>query len=130
MPRWRSSRTVVVGAAIVVFVACSLLPVAYLVATSIGGLADLGVMALEPRQQQLLVNTAMLGTGTALIATAVGAPLGIALARISLPRKGVVRLALAAPVLLPPYIVGLAWTYLGSRSGRLAAIVGDDVLFA
>jgi iron(III) transport system permease protein len=130
MRRWPSSRIVVVGAAIVVFVACSLLPVSYLVATSIGGLDDLRVMALEPRQRQLLINTAALGTGTALLATAIGAPLGIALARIPLPRKGAVRLALAAPVLLPPYIVGLAWTYLGSRSGRLAALVGEDVLFA
>ena len=128
MRRWRSTRTVVVGAASVVFVVCSLLPVAYLAAVSIGGLDDLGVLALEPRQQRLLINTAVLGAGTALLATAIGAPLGMALARIPSPRKWIVRLALAAPVLLPPYIVGLAWTYLGSRSGRLAAVVGHDVL--
>jgi iron(III) transport system permease protein len=128
MQRRRSSRTVIVGSAVVVFVVCSLLPVGYLVAVSIGGLDELGVLVLEPRQRLLLVNTALLGIGTALLATVIGAPLGIALARISLPRKPILRVALAAPVLLPPYIVGLAWTYLGSRSGRLAAIAGHDLL--
>ena len=68
--------------------------------------------------------------GTALLATAIGAPLGIALARMSLPRKALLRLALAAPVLLPPYIVGLAWTYLGSSGGWLAALSGRELLSA
>ena len=72
---------------------------------------------LDARQGRLLYNTALLGTGTALLATLIGVPLGIALARISLPRKAFFRLALSAPVLLPPYIVGLAWTYLGSGGG-------------
>jgi iron(III) transport system permease protein len=44
-----------------------------------------------------------------------GAPLGLALARIAFPGKSLLRVALAAPILLPPYVVALAWTYLGSR---------------
>ncbi len=83
---------------------------------------------LDTRQRGLLANSALLGAGTAVLATAIGAPLGLALARISLPRKGLLRLALAAPVLLPPYIVGLAWTYLGSGSGWLARVVGADLI--
>jgi iron(III) transport system permease protein len=40
--------------------------------------------------------------------------LGLALARIAFRGKSLLRVALAAPVLLPPYVVALAWTYLGS----------------
>ena len=117
MWRWQSSRTVVVGIAVAVFVVCCMLPIAYLLAVSLSGLDAHSALMLDARQGRLLYNTALLGTGTALLATLIGAPLGIALARISLPRKAFFRLALSAPVLLPPYIVGLAWTYLGSGGG-------------
>ena len=130
MWRWQSSRTAVVGAAIVVFVVCCVLPVGYLLTVSLSSVDAFSALLLDARQRQLLYNTALLGTGTALLATAIGAPLGIALARIALPRKAVLRLALAAPVLLPPYIVGLAWTYLGSSRGWLATLAGHDLLSA
>jgi iron(III) transport system permease protein len=129
MWRWQSSRTVVIGIASAVFVICCVLPVAYLLSISLfGGDAAYAAVLLDARQRGLLYNTTLLGTGTALLATAIGAPLGIALARVPLPRKGLVRLALAAPVLLPPYIVGLAWVYLGSSRGIVAALAGRDLL--
>ena len=111
MFRWQSSRTAVVGIAIAVFVVCCVLPVGYLL-VSLSGIDASSALVLDARQRRLLFNTALLGLGTALLATAIGAPMGLALARISLRRKALLRLALAAPVLLPPYIVGLAWTYL------------------
>ena len=119
MWRWQSSRTAVVGAAIVVFVVCCVLPVGYLLTVSLSSVDAFPALLLDARQRRLLYNTALLGIGTAFLATAIGAPLGIALARIALPGKAMLRLALAAPVLLPPYIVGLAWTYLGSSRGWL-----------
>ncbi len=130
MWRWKSSRTAVVGAAIVVFVVCCVLPVGYLLMVSLSRVDAFSALLLDARQRQLLYNTALLGTGTALLATAIGAPLGIVLARIALSRKAILRLALAAPVLLPPYIVGLAWTYLGSNRGWLATLAGHDLLSA
>jgi iron(III) transport system permease protein len=129
MWRWPSSRTVVVGSAVALFVVCCLLPIGYLLFTSLRSAdAAYATLWLDPRQRGLLWNTALLGTGTALLATAIGAPLGLALARIALPRKALLRLALAAPVLLPPYIVALAWTYLGSSRGIVAALAGRDLL--
>src|SRR5687768_2855122 len=115
MWRWPSSRTVVVTIAVMLFVACSLLPVAYVLAAPLSSwtIGSRGVW-LDARQQGLLWNTARLGVGTALLATAIGAPLGFALARIAFRGKSLLRVALAAPVLLPPYVVALAWTYLGS----------------
>jgi iron(III) transport system permease protein len=130
MFRWQSSRTAVVGIAIAVFVVCCVLPVGYLLAASLSGIDASSALWLDARQRGLLFNTALLGLGTALLATAIGAPMGLALARISLRRKAVVRLALAAPVLLPPYIVGLAWTYLGSSTGWLSALPGRELLSA
>ena len=108
----------VVGVAAVVFVVCCLFPVGYLLAVALGTDGSSALM-LDARQRRLLSNTAFLGIATALLATAIGAPLGFALARITLPKKALLRVALAAPVLLPPYITGLAWTYLGTSQGLL-----------
>ena len=110
---WRGqhSRTAVIGLAFVAFVVCCVLPVAYLLATTLG--TSRTVAALDCRQQGLLLNTALLGIGTAALASAIGAPLGMVLARVPLRRRGVVRLLAGAPVLLPPYIVALAWVNLG-----------------
>lgn len=130
MWRWPSSRTAVVGLAIVVFGVCCVLPVAYLLSVSLTGVDGYSAVALDTRQRRLLSNTALLGTGTALVSTAIGVPLGIALARIALPRKSLLRLALAAPALLPPYVMGLAWIYIGGSGGAVAALAGRDLLSA
>jgi iron(III) transport system permease protein len=117
MWRWSSSRIGVVTIAIVLFVAVCLLPVAYVLTAPLSSrtIGSTGVW-LDARQQGLLWNTARLGIGTALLATAIGAPLGLALARIPVRGKSLLRVALAAPVLLPPYVVALAWTYLGNSN--------------
>jgi iron(III) transport system permease protein len=119
--RWPSSRTVVVTIAVGLFVGCCLLPVAYVLTAplSSGNIGSTGVW-LDARRQGLLWNTALLGLGTAVLATAVGAPLGLALARVALRGSSLLRVALAAPALLPPYVVALSWTYLGSSDDRLA----------
>jgi iron(III) transport system permease protein len=114
---WRglSSRTVVIGSAVVLFIACCVFPVAYLLTIPLStGDVPYRALWLDARQQGLLWNTARLGVGTALLATALGAPLGLALARLDLRGKALLRIVLAAPVVLPPYVVALAWTYLGT----------------
>jgi iron(III) transport system permease protein len=128
MWRWQRSRTVVIGAAGAVFVVCCVLPVAYLLATTVGSGPAKAALLLDSRQRGLLYNTALLGTGTALLATGIGAPLGIALARVPLRRKALLRLVAAVPVLLPPYVAALAWVYLGGSRGLLSRLAGADVL--
>jgi ABC-type Fe3+ transport system permease subunit len=94
---------VVIGSAVVLFIACCVLPVAYLLTFPLStGDVSYRALWLDARQQGLLWNTARLGVGTALLATALGAPLGLALARINLRGKTLLRIVLAAPVLLPP----------------------------
>jgi iron(III) transport system permease protein len=128
MWHWPSSRTAVVGSAVAVFVMCCLLPVLYLLATSLDSVDKYSAILLDTRQRGLFFNTTVLGAGTALLSTALGAPLGVALARITLPLKSLLRVALAAPVLLPPYIVALAWTYLSGSHGWVAMLTGQDRL--
>jgi iron(III) transport system permease protein len=129
MWRWTSSRTIVVATAVGLFAVCCLLPVAYLLTVPLrdGGVPG-NVLSLDEREQALLWNTTALGIGTAMLATAIGAPLGLALARMSLRGKALLRVALAVPVLLPPYIVALAWTYLGGSRGLVASVTGHDLL--
>lgn len=120
----------VVGVAAAAFVLCSLLPVGYLLLQSLaGGVGDTSAVWLDARQRGLLWNTGVLGVSTAMLATVLGVPLGIALARVRLPLKGLLRLALAIPVLLPPYIVALAWTYL-IRSEWAYSLLGAIVVLS
>jgi len=128
MWRGQRSRTVVIGVVFAAFLVCCVLPIAYLVVTTLAeGSGAYAALVLDSRQRGLLFNTAFLGIGTALLTTAIGAPLGIALARVPVRRKAVIRLIAAAPALLPPYVVALAWIYLGSSGGLLAALTGQDL---
>ncbi len=71
----------------------------------------------EPRQHQLLRNSALLGVGASALATLLGAPLGLLLARSDVRGKDWWRLALVAPLVVPPYVLALAWTHLAGAAG-------------
>ena len=123
------SRPVVTGVALATFVVCCVLPLVYLLLTTLVATGEYGI-ALDRRQRGLLYNTAILGVGTATLATVIGAPLGIVLARVPLRRKALIRVLTGAPILLPPYVVALAWVNLGSSRGPLLQIVGADAASA
>jgi iron(III) transport system permease protein len=129
MWRRQSARTIVIGFATALFLVCSVVPLVYLLITALmdADRTDAASLLLDARQRGLLYTTALLGVGAATLATAIGVPLGIALARVPLPRKGFFRIVLAVPALLPPYIIGLAWVYLGSSQGLLATTIGRDL---
>jgi iron(III) transport system permease protein len=130
----RSARTLVLGTAVSLFLIVGVLPAAFVLARGLAGGAFgsslLEVLLLDARQRELLVNTGLLAGGTAIVATLIGAPLGLVLARVPMRNQALVRLALAAPVTLPPYVVALAWTYAGGSRGLVAALVGRDLLSA
>ena len=125
---WRSSRTVVIVAATAAFVVVCVLPSLYMLSAIVRSqdpAAVLRTTLLDSRQQGLLYTTIVLGSCTAALATALGAGLGLVLARIALPFKSVVRIALVAPAVLPPYVIALAWTYVG---GRFAFTLGGAIV--
>jgi iron(III) transport system permease protein len=121
---------VVVGSAAAVFVVCCVLPIGYLLAASLHSAEAFSVLALDARQRRLLFNTLVLGSGTAFLSTVIGAPMGFVLARIPMRHITLVRLALSAPVLLPPYIAGLAWTFVAGTGGWLSALAGRELPLA
>jgi iron(III) transport system permease protein len=104
------------------------MPLAYMLSALLvlpgGSMAVARSVLLDSRQRGLLSNTVVLGVGAAALATALGAPLGFALARITLPHKPIWRIALAAPAVLPPYVIALASIYIG---GDVAATVAGAI---
>src|SRR5687767_3745676 len=113
----RSARTAAITAAATLFFAASVLPLALMLGSALAGRVEsdspFAALLLDSRQRMLLYNTTLLGLSTAALATLIGVPLGVALGRMDLPWKRTLRVLLAAPLLLPPYIVALAWVSLG-----------------
>ena len=120
------SRTLVLGGAVAVFLITGVLPLVYMTAASVQDV-PVAVLLLDERQRTLVYNSGLLAGVTAALATCIGVPLGFGLARMPLPRRTLLRIALATPVLLPPYIVALAWTYVGGSAGFAAALTGQDL---
>ena len=121
-------RSWVIGIAVTVFLVSCVFPLAHLFLDLVRGWQDaFGATLIDARQRRLLYTTTVLGVGTAVVATAVGAPLGVLLARVSLRWKTVLRVALAVPLLMPPYVLGLAWVYLGTSGGLLSTFVGREI---
>jgi iron(III) transport system permease protein len=118
--------------ATLVFVVACVLPLFYMLGLSLAGggtsSPSFSALLLDLRQRGLLYNTAVLGLATAFLATTIGVPLGVFLARSTLPSKAALRVLLAAPLLLPPYIAALAWVSLGGGAGPLAQFIGRNVL--
>lgn len=123
---WRSSRTLVILAAAMVFVVVCVLPLAFMLPAAFADPRNaISALQLDRRQGTLLFNTIVLGIGTAMLTTAIGVPLGFGLARVTLPFKSGLRLALVAPAVLPPYVIALAITYL---AGNFAASLGGALV--
>ena len=128
------TRALALGFAAVCFGIFCLLPTCYMLVQSFldpGG--DLSLhnyrhLLTEPRQRLLLFNSLLLGGGSAVLAAVLGTPLGVLLARVDIPAKRFVRLALLVPLVVPPYILALAWIYVGGSAGLAAMLLGCDLL--
>ena len=82
----------------------------------------------EPRQRALMLSSIVLGGGAAIFATVLGAPLGLLFARARLPAKRFLRLALIVPLMVPPYVLALAWVLVTGPGGLFARAGGRDFL--
>ncbi len=129
-----SVRTLTVGIAAILFVALCALPTIYMFVLSFikadgsFSFANYRLLLTESRQRELLLTSIQLGTGTAVLATAIGVPLGMLLARADLPAKRFLRVALVVPLVLPSYMLALAWIYVGGSAGLVAQLIGRDLL--
>jgi iron(III) transport system permease protein len=129
-----SARLIVLSLAASLFILLCALPVVYMFAVSLteadGGLSFANYRRLldEPRQRELLRASLVLGAGAATLATLIGAPLGLLFARADFPLKRLLRTTLVTPLLIPPYILALAWVYIGGPAGIVARLAGCDLL--
>src|SRR6266487_2253565 len=122
------SRIIVLTAANITFLLVCALPALYMFGSSFVG-KDSGFtfsnyfkIVAEPRQRSLLLTSATLGFGSAFVATILGAPLGVLLARGDVPFRRIVRVLLAVPLVIPPYVLALSWVLLSGPGGVLARI--------
>ncbi len=129
-----SARSLALGLAWALFIVLCALPALYMLGASLHG-ADGGLsfknyrlLFIGTRQRELLFNSALLGAGASAIATFIGAPLGLLLARADLTAKRSLRLALVIPLVVPSYILALAWTYIGGPTGIVAQAFGRDLM--
>jgi iron(III) transport system permease protein len=129
-----SQRAITVGFVWLLFFLLCVLPTLYMIGSSfIGADGSLGFanykrLVLDARQRGLFLNSALIGLGTAVFATLIGAPLGFVFARVDLPAKRLLRFVFIIPLVIPPYVLALAWIYLGGTSGLLAELFGRDLL--
>jgi ABC-type Fe3+ transport system permease subunit len=71
----------------------------------------------DPRQRPLIGNTLGVGFGVVGLSAVAGVPLGIILGRCSLRRASLPRFLLVLPLVLPSYVLALAWIVLfGART--------------
>jgi len=120
------------------FVLLCALPAIYMFGLSFAGadghpsLENYRRLLVEARQRDLLRASALLGAGAAMLATLIGAPLGLLLARADLRGKAWWRLALLIPLVTPPYALALAWTWLAGSiellAGRAYSLTGAIVV--
>ncbi len=77
----------------------------------------------RPRYWQALLNTIVMGVGTALLAAVLAVPLAWACVRTDMPARGFVKLCVLAAFIIPPYLAAVGWVLLaGPNSGWLNKI--------
>lgn len=88
------------------------------------GVAALRDVFTDGRNCSALLNTALLGAGTALSSALIGVPLAWLVARTDLPGKRIIGAGAALAYMLPPYLTALAYIALAApRSGYLNRFV-------
>jgi iron(III) transport system permease protein len=131
---WPSARTITFSISALIFVAVCGLPTLYMLGVSFIGadgrfsLIKYSNLLTDERQHYLLFTSTLLGLGSMGLATLIGAPLGLFLARAHLRAKNLLRLALVIPLVIPPYIFALAWIYVGGSAGIIAQLFGRDLI--
>ena len=86
-----------------------------------------GLLFQSDRQWRLLFNSLALATSTTLITVLVGVPLGILFVKTDLPAKRFFTIVFIIPLLIPSYILAIAWFYCLGRSGIVSDVFGVNV---
>ena len=73
----------------------------------------------------LMSHSLQLAFLTASLSTLIGVPLGVLLGKTDLPWRSALTLVFAAPLLIPSYVLAVAWFSIVGRTGLLGGILPD-----
>jgi iron(III) transport system permease protein len=73
----------------------------------------------------LMTHSLQLALLTASLSTLIGVPLGILLGKTDLPWRSALTLVFAAPLLIPSYVLAVAWLSIVGRTGLLGGLLPD-----
>ncbi|MCP5005103.1 MAG: iron ABC transporter permease [Planctomycetes bacterium] len=88
-------------------------------------LNNYGSLFQSTREWGLLVNSLSLAGATALITVLLGVSLGTLLGKTDLPLRRFFTVLFIIPLIIPSYILSIAWFYCLGRSGIVASISGE-----
>ena len=103
------------AAAALALIAIGLLPVLAMVANTFYVAGEFSLTAYEAllasgKQLTLLMGrSVLLSVSVTFVAMVVGVPLGVLLGRTDLPLRGAFMMLLTLPLLVPPYVIAVAW---------------------
>jgi len=130
-------KRVTLAAAALALAVIGLLPVLMIVASTFYVAGEFSLTAYQAllassKQLALLMGrSVLLSFSVTLLAMIVGTPLGVLLGKTDLPLRGAFTMFLTLPLLVPPYVVAIAWfAVLGSTGwiGRFLAPATSEVL--
>jgi iron(III) transport system permease protein len=125
------------AAAALALIAIGLLPVLAMVANTFYVAGEFSLTAYEAlmasgEQLTLLMGrSVLLSLSVTFVAMVVGVPLGVLLGRTDLPLRGALTMLLTLPLLVPPYVIAVAWfAVLGSTGwiGRFLSPATSEFL--
>jgi iron(III) transport system permease protein len=90
-------------------------------------LKNYGTLFQSKREWKLLFNSLSLAGATTLITTLLGVPLGTLFTKTDLPLKRIFTILFVIPLLIPSYILAIAWFYCLGRSGIITRIFDLNV---
>ena len=90
-------------------------------------LENYGTLFQSSREWKLLFNTLALAGATTFITVVLGVPLGTLFAKTDLPLRRFFAVLFIIPLLIPSYILAVAWFYCLGRSGIVASVLGGSI---
>src|SRR4029078_2256695 len=75
------------------------------------------------RQWVLMGHSLLLSVGVTFFATIVGVPLGILLGKTDLPFRRAFTVLLTVPLLIPPYVIAVAWFAVIGAGGWMSRLL-------
>ncbi len=114
---------------IILFIGIGLAPVVYMFIRSLFvdgeiSLNNYGTLFQSNREWRLLFNSLSLAGATTLITVLLGVSIGTLLGKTDLPFRRFFAALFIIPLIIPSYILAIAWFYCLGRSGIVASVLG------